>query len=46
MEVMRAWEDSKDIAPEGKSTVMVDFDYNDRQGEKKIAALSPVIDYI
>ena len=46
LEVMRAWSDSKDITPEGKSTVVVDCEDDQDQGTKKIVALSPVIDYM
>ncbi|KAI0747733.1 hypothetical protein C8Q80DRAFT_1103277 [Daedaleopsis nitida] len=46
LEVMQAWEDSKDISQEGRSTVVVDCEKNNIDGPKRIVALSPVIDYM
>lgn len=46
LEIMRAWEDSKDIAQEGRSTVVVDCENSNMEGPKRIVALSPVIDYM
>lgn len=43
---MRAWEDSKDISQEGRSTVVVDCENSNTEGPKCIVALSPVIDYM
>ncbi|RPD67885.1 hypothetical protein L226DRAFT_474272, partial [Lentinus tigrinus ALCF2SS1-7] len=46
LEVMRAWNDSKNISEEGRSTVVVALDEKSKSGQKRIVPLSPVLDYM
>ncbi|TFK78199.1 hypothetical protein K466DRAFT_467802, partial [Polyporus arcularius HHB13444] len=46
LEVMRSWDDSKNIAEDGKATVVVALDEQSNNGRKRIVPISPVLDYM